>query len=148
MEGCCWLEEIFMTHSGHKTWVRALVETKQKHKKKVESINQCEFTVTADTLTFVTCIIGLLGRIMTPGDIAEPALIPVFKNVQNPHKIRALWPKAVFPFKNSLILCCKLQLVSLYVFYRVSTNPMEGHKQCELPVSGAALTLSYWDINQ
>lgn len=80
-EQCCWREEIFMTHSWHKKW--ELWWTKQKQKEE-ESINLYRLTITLDTLTFVTCIMGLLDRTVTLGDTADPVFLSFFRNVQEP----------------------------------------------------------------
>lgn len=74
-----------MACSGHKT--QSFCEQKQKER---ESINPCRFTVTPDSLTFVTGIIGLLDSTMTLGHIADPLFISVIGNVQKPHKVQTV----------------------------------------------------------
>lgn len=45
-KGCCWLEEIFMTCSGHKTWVRASVNQTQTKRAGINKSIQVHSNIT------------------------------------------------------------------------------------------------------
>lgn len=104
---------------------RGLRWTKEKQKER-ESINRCRFTITPDTLTFVTCIIGLLDRPMTLSDTADPVSVCVFRNVQNPRTVEQNYniKQLLFYIKKKCTHSFKGERL-FHMFYRTPTKSNE-----------------------